>query len=46
MLAKWIDQVADVPRTLADYTIGTLIVMVHMATVGRRPTRDALPARP
>lgn len=32
-------------RTLADYTIGTVIVVVHMATAARLERRRALTVR-
>jgi len=36
-------RIRELQGALADYTVGTVIVMVHMATVGRRE-RYALPA--
>ena len=36
--------IIEVQRAVADYTIGTVIVMVHMATADRRARRVALPA--
>ncbi len=36
-------RIRELQSVVADYTVGTVIVMVHMATVGRR-ARLALPS--